>query len=234
MIFLLWFVNLGISIFNAWGCGQSWTESKAIGGVPSFMNWMGAVMAAVGFTWCYSLVIGIAAATIPITDEETGITAPLLDAEGLQVFFDLAYIVIIFPCLGSGLAIMTSSWAAWWRHKSTGNTITAGWNTFANLHNFYTAAEVIPDKWTNVSDYFSGGGGGSSDGDNTKGKLILLLVAIAVLGGIMTTWSIIAYSARSASLKRRFKYMNQTEREAVAAEPTPYWERPGYQRGGHP
>ncbi len=191
------------------------------------MNWMGAVMAAVGFTWCYSILIGVAATNIPITDEDTGISAPLLDQAGLEVFFDLAYLIIIFPCLGSGLAIMTASWGAWWRHKSTGNTINAGWNTYANLHNFYTAIEVVPDKWANVTDYFSGGSSSSSS-DSNKNTLILILVAIAVLGGILTTWSIISYSARSAGMRRRYKYMSDQDRQQEDEGPVPYWEKDGY------
>ena len=111
-----------------------------------------------------------------------------------------------------------------------GNTINAGWNTYANLHNFYTALEVVPDKWANVSDYFGGGGSSSSSSDgDSKGKVILLLVAIAVLGGILTTWSIIAYSARSAAFKRRYKYMDDGLREKYE-NPVPYWEKPGHVR----
>jgi hypothetical protein len=86
MILLLWVLNFGISWFNAWSVGKTWTETKATGGAPHFMSWMGATMAAVGFTWCYAVVIGYGAVSIPITDEETGVAAPLLTMEQGAVF----------------------------------------------------------------------------------------------------------------------------------------------------
>lgn len=55
MVVLIWFLNVVLSAVNAWGCGKSWTETKHAGGLAHFMNWMGAVMSASGFTWCYTI-----------------------------------------------------------------------------------------------------------------------------------------------------------------------------------
>lgn len=204
MIIFFWLLNFVISWFNAWAVGKTWTETKAVGGFIHFMSWMGAVMSAVGFTWCYTVIIGYGAVTIPITDEDTGVSAPLLTMEEAKVFFDLAYLIYVVPLLGSGLAIMTHSWGVFWRRRSLTNGVVAGWNTFANLHNFYQTAKHLPDAFGNVSGFFSGSSSSSSSDD--KGKIILILVAIAVVGGILTTFAIIRTTARNTAMSRRWKY----------------------------
>jgi hypothetical protein len=213
MLVLLWIVNLVISILNAWGVGKTWAETKAVGGPSHFMSWMGAVMAAVGFTWCYMVPLGFVAATVPFTDEASGVSAPLLSMDQLSVFFDLAYLVLIFPLVGSGMAIMTHSWRVFAHDRSLRNGATAGWNTFAQIHNFYSAIEHVPLAMDNVGDFFSG----SSD-DDGKGRLILILVTVAVLGGILTTYLIISRTARSTVRERLWKYesLREDERRASA------------------
>lgn len=114
-------INFAISWFNAWSCGKSWVETRAVGGFAHFLNWCGAIMSASGFTWCYLLVFGFMAANVPVTDEETGISAPLLTMEQVGVFFDLGYLVIIGPILGSGIAIMVNSWRYLWQRRSLAN-----------------------------------------------------------------------------------------------------------------
>lgn len=206
MVFLLVAFNFGISWFNAWACGKTWTESKAVGGGMHFMNWMGAIMSACGFSWCYLLVFGFMAAQVPITNEETGVSAPLLTMEQVTVFFDLGYLVIIGPILGSGLAITVNSWSYFWRRRSLGSGVTAGWNTYAQLHNMYEAIEYAPKAWGNVTDFFS------SDGDrDAKGYIIVLAIA-AVLAGVLTTATIIRYVSKATALKRAMHYREVEER----------------------
>jgi len=206
MIWLLLPLNFGISWFNAWGCGKSWYETKAVGGGAHFMNWMGAIMSACGFTWCYLLVFGFMAAQIPITDEETGVSAPLLTMEQVGVFFDLGYLIIIFPILGSGVAIMVNSWRYYWQRRSLGSGVVAGWNTYANLSNFYHAVHHVPRAWGNVTSFFGGGSSSSSSGGD-KGKAIVAILAVAaVLAGVLTTYTIITYVSKSTALKRHLKY----------------------------
>ena len=217
MIVILWFVNFVISWFNAWATGKSWNETKANGGLMHFMSWMGAIMSAVGFTWCYMVVLGFIAMNVPeaaLSEDVTDPNAMLLSAEQGQVFFDLAYLVIIFPALGSGLAIMTHSWGVFWRRRSFGSGLTAGWNTFANLHNFYHAIEQVPASWGRVGSFFSGG---SNSSDNAKSKLIIVMVVASVLGGILTTWAIVRRTARATARARSFKY-DQMKWEAKNAE----------------
>lgn len=143
-----------------------------------------------------------------------GVCELLLDPVQASVFFDLAYLVIIFPLIGSGLAIMTHSWGVFWRRRSLSNGVTAGWNTYANLANFYHAVEHVPVAIGNVGDFF---GGGSSSSDDDKGKLIVALVAIAVAGGVLTTWAIVRHTARETARERRHRYEMQAEAREAAA-----------------
>lgn len=201
MILVFFFLNLLISIANAWGCGRTWDSTKAKGGGAHFMNWMGATMAASGFTWCYLVVIGFIATNIHHTDKVTKVVKPYLDPVALQAFCDLGYLVIILPILGSGLAITVASWRAVARRRSAGNIAITGWNTFAQVHNMYTAAQAIPGVWERLGGFF----GGKSSSNDGKNKLVIALVAIAVLGGLLTTYAIVQGARRGALLSERLR-----------------------------
>jgi hypothetical protein len=212
LIVFLWVFNFAISWMNAWGVGKSWYETKHMGGGAHFMSWMGAIMAASGFTWCYLLIGGWLGATIPL-EQDDGSMATLLTPDDLQAFFDLGYLVIIFPILGSGLAITAHSWRYFWQRRTFGGGATAGYNTFAQIHNMYNAVQYVPKAWDNVGKLF-GGGGDSKDG---KATLIIILVAVCVLGGVLTTYAIIMSTMRSTARSRRWKYEMKMD-DAKAAE----------------
>jgi hypothetical protein len=193
-IIVVWFVNLAISALNAWGCGKSWNETRYVGGFAHFMNWMGAIMAACGFTWCNMVLLAVVGAHVPI-EQDDGTTQMLLSGETLQAFCELGYLVIIGPILGSGLAITVHSWAVAWRSRRLGDGLTAGWNTFAQVYNTVSALENVPSFASHLGSFFKG------DGDK-KGAIVIALVAIAVLGGVLTTWWIITATARSTAYVR--------------------------------
>src|SRR5689334_11964333 len=50
---LVWVLNFGISVWNAYAVGKVWVEARHENGWHRFMCWMGAIMSATGFTWCY-------------------------------------------------------------------------------------------------------------------------------------------------------------------------------------
>lgn len=208
MLFLLWILNFVISWFNAWGCGKTWNETRAKGGLAHFMNWMGAIMSASGFTWCYLVIMGFAAAYIPCVKDDHGVYVTLLNPPQLQVFFDLGYLVIIGPILGSGLAIMLNSWGYFWRKRTFGSGAVAGYNTFANVYNYYNAARYVPTALDNVLDFFGGSSksSSSSSSNDGKGKLILIMVVVAAIGGILTTYIIVRTTARNTARDRAFRY----------------------------
>lgn len=201
IILLLWIVNFAISGFNAWACGKAWNETKHVGGVAHFMNWMGAIMSAMGFTWCYLLVLGFGGAYIPIIEQDDGSMAPLLDPPMLEAFMQLGYLVIIGPILGSGLAITIQSWAYFWRRRSLGSGAVAGWNTFAQVYNTASALQHVPGAARGVSSFFKG-----SSSDDNKGLIVIVLVAIAVFGGCLTTYWILTKTAKATASARYLKY----------------------------
>lgn len=173
---------------------------KAQGGVAHFMNWMGAVMSACGFTWCYTILLAVSGGSIPIPQED-GSSAPILDPESIQVLLELGYVAIILPVLGSGLAITLQSWAFFWRRRTFGSGAVAGYNTFAQVHNIYSAASTLPGVFRHLGSVFKG-----SSGQNTKNVVLIALVAIALFGGVLTTWVIIRASARRSASARILEY----------------------------
>lgn len=196
-IILIWILNFIISWANAWGCGKTWNESKANGGFPHFMNWMGAIMSACGFTWCYLVIACFLGGNI--THEVNGKMVTWLSMAQVQAVANAGYLVIIVPILGSGLAITIHSWGVFWRRRSFGSGAIAGWNTFAQVYNMYNAASAIPGASRGLGKFW-----GDSD---DKGKLIVLfLVLFAVLGGIMTTYTILTTTARRTAADRALKY----------------------------
>lgn len=204
LIFLLWVLNLGISAFNAWSCDKAWNETKHVGGVAHLMNWAGAIMSAAGFTWCYMLVLGLLGATIPFVEQDDGTMATLFTPQDLSVFFDLGYLVVIGPILGSGLAITLNSWGYFWRKRTLGSGGLAGYNTFAQVYNTYNAIQYVPSAGTNVWKAFT-------DGNDKKNAIIGVMVLIAVAGGILTTYLIITRTAKSTAYNRGMYYDNQKE-----------------------
>lgn len=188
-------LNFAISVFNAWSVGKAWFETKAIGGWPRFMAWMGAVMSACGFTWAYLVLIGIVASALG-----------WLDQEYLNAMFSLGYLAIIIPVLGSGLAIMVNSWVIAWKKRSITNMGIAGWNTFAQAYNTYNAISAIPDSLKSVLGVF--GNSKSGGKDSAKAKLVLILVIVSILGGILTAIAIIRITARGQAEKVRREFVN--------------------------
>lgn len=198
-IVLVWFLNFGISWFNAWVCGKSWNESKHVGGVAHFMNWMGAIMSASGFTWCYTILAVLLGRIIPV-EQADGTYAPAISEAVAQATLQLGYLVVIFPILGSGLAITIQAWAAFWRRRTFGNGAVAAYDTFAMAHNIYGAVRHVPEAGRGVSSFFK------SDGDDKGKGLVLVIVVGALLGGILTTRAILLASARAAAQNRSLKY----------------------------
>lgn len=201
MILLLFVLNLAISIVNAIGCGRSWNESRAAGGMPHFLNWCAAIMAAAGFTWCYLLVVGLAGATVPI-EHDDGTTAPYLTMAQVEVFFDLGYLVIIGPILGSGIVLLLHSWRVAWESRTIADVGVSSYNMLANGYNIYSAIRQVPDASRSVTSFFN------SKDDNGKG-LVLLLVVASVFAGVFTTYLIIRIVARNTAKERSCRLQMQ-------------------------
>jgi hypothetical protein len=101
---------------------------------------------------------------------------------------------------------MVHSWGVFYRRRTIGNAAIGGWNTFANIYNVTSALQYVPEATSGVGDFFFG-----KDKDG-KGW-VLLLVLLALVGGILTTRTIILRTAKATAIDRAHKY----EWEALAA-----------------
>ncbi len=178
---ILLFVNLGISWFNAWSVGRSWADSKAIGGWPRIVTWCAAVMSACGFTYVYLTVLALGAGAFH-----------LLPPQYVRAALELGYVMIILPLIGSGLGITIDSITTAWRRRDMMSIGVAGFNTFAQVHNVYAAATTLPSVLGDLGKTFN-----TDDEDSGPATyLVILLVAFALGGGILTTSAIIRATAR--------------------------------------
>lgn len=205
IIAFIWLLNFGISFWNAWAVGSSWAETKASGGWPRFMAWMGWIMSASGFTWCYLIVLAIGAHELGIPWMIDGQLQSLtLPTRETMVAIQIGYLLIIPGILFSGVAIMLDSWARAWRDRTFSSTGTAAWNTYAQIHNTYEAINGFGDAFTSVAEYFTSSKSASDD-DDDKGAgavlvLMLAIVAAALLGGLLTTSAIVSVAAGRTQL----------------------------------
>lgn len=181
MLFFLVFLNLAISAFNAWSCGRSWATTKHLGGLAHFMNWMGAIMSACGFTWCYTIMLAFGAHELH----------KLNDAY-FQGALELGYVVVIFPILGSGLAITLEAVVYAWRRRTLSSMGIAAWDVFAQAHNMYQAITMLPDVFSHLGKLFD-----AADDEKPMVKLMVAIVVLALCGGILTTCIIIRGTAQA-------------------------------------
>lgn len=186
----IWFLNFGISWLNGRTVGLMWSETKQMGGWTRFMAWMGAIMSASGFTWCYLIVILLGAYYGQPMFLEKG-QEPVLTMKAVKVGFDLGYLIIIPGILFSGFMIWIDSLVRAWRERDLPNIGIASWNTFAQMHNTYRAMSGIPEAFGSVVDFFKGDGDGDSDAKSFLIILLVVIVVVAVISGILTTWAII-------------------------------------------
>lgn len=185
---LILLLNLAISWWNAKAVGNAWVEAKHAGGWHYFMCWMGALMSALGFTWCYLIILVFGA-----------IAFDKITVEAAQAALYLGYILVIPGILFSGLMITIDSWARAYRERSFANVGVAGYNSFAQIYNTYHAVKDVPDAFKHVKSFFSG------DSDDAGKAMVLLLVIVAALSGFITTYVIVSTTAaKDEPMPRQF------------------------------
>ena len=194
-VFLIWLLNFGISIWNAYAVGVAWVETKHAGGWPRVVAWAGAVMSACGFSWCYLIILTYAAYGLE-----------WLDSRHVAAAMYLGYIVLIPGILSSGMVITLDSWARTYRQTTIGNLGRAAWNTYAQIHNTFNAVTDLDRAFGSVIDVLkSSGSGSSSDSDKKKDGvvafiLVFVVVMLALLSGVLTTAVIISRVAGNTPL----------------------------------
>jgi hypothetical protein len=188
LVILVWLLNFGISIWNAYAVGLAWVETKHAGGWPRFMAWMGAIMSASGFSWCYLIILAFAAHGLG-----------WLTLDDVSLMLQVGYILLIPGILFSGMMIMLDSWARVYRTRKITDIGIAAWNTYAQIHNTYHAIRDFDKAFGSVVDSLR------SKGTDRKGGgaalvVVFVLVILALLSGVITTAVIINRVAGSQQL----------------------------------
>lgn len=188
----LFVLNFAISFWNAYVCGKVWAETKSVGGWRHFMTWMGATMSALGFTWCYLLVLAL-----------SGYYFGFLTIAQLGIALKLGYLVLAPGIVFSGLMITIDSWAQAYRNGGVLNYGAAAYNTYAQLHNTMSVVSNYGSALDDVLGAFGGSSSSDSDDDAAKGVAALIiigLVVLALVAGVLTTTLIIKKVSASDSL----------------------------------
>jgi hypothetical protein len=209
IIGFVWALNFAISFWNARSVGVVWVETKQIGGFQRFMTWMGAVMSACGFTWCYLILLLVGAyygQFALIKPDANGSITPLLTLDAVQAGLSLGYLIIIPGILFSGLMIWIDSLVQAWRRRDLPSMGIAAWNTYAQIHNTYSAMRGIPEAVESISKFFFGGRDSRNSGKGALFLVLIFIVVMACISGILTTWGIINHYAGTRPLPQRVNH----------------------------
>lgn len=203
LLFLTLIIDFGISWLNARYVGHYWSESKAIGGSFRVYILAGYIMAIAGFTMVYGYVLLL---ICPFFLQMANV-----DAETIFMFqqlaSDLIYIFCVVTIIPTGFYIWMRSLKNFWERKTLANGLTAGWNTYAQLHNTINATRVLPSALGRVIKTFFG------DKKKKKGNTVIVLCAILVViivifGGYFTASAIMKRADQKydmfADLERRY------------------------------
>lgn len=204
LVVLILAVNLFISYWNAKVVGQMWVETKRVGGWTRFMAYMGWIMSASGFTWCYLIIAGFSTYYIQfafLKADDSGVVDPLITWAHLEAGFSLGYLILIPGILFSGLMIWVDSMVQAYQRRDFASIGRATWNTYAQIHNTYSAMRGAPEAFEKVFDVFLGKGN-SRNGKGKGAMLMLMIVVLAIIAGVLTTWSIVNKYAGTRAVPR--------------------------------
>lgn len=180
-LFLLLALNFVISWSNASYVGRYWSESKQVGG--SFRVYMvtGYIMAIAGFTMVYGyILLLISPYILPLLNvsQETIIAIQTLSA-------DLIYLFCVATIIPTGFYIWIRSLKTFFEEKTLSAGLTAGWNTFAQIHNVVNAAREVPNSLSRIADALLGKGKKKND-KTIIVVLAILIFVVAIFGGYFT------------------------------------------------
>ncbi len=202
LLLLVLVVNFGISWANASYVGRYWSESKEVGG--SFRAYIitGYIMAIAGFTMVYGYILLLVSPIFLQLAEVDTNTILMFE----QLSSDLIYLFCVVTIVPTGFYIWIRSLKNFWEEKTLANGLTAGWNSFAQIHNTVSVARNAPSALGRVAEALFGGKGKKKD--NTLLVLLAIFVLIlAIFGGYFTASSIMKKADREydmfSDLKRK-------------------------------
>lgn len=191
LLVLMLALNFVISWANANYVGRYWSESKAIGGSFRVYIVIGYIMAIAGFTMVYGYILLLIS---PFFMQLANVK-PETILMFQQLASDLIYLFCVVTIIPTGFYIWIRSLQNFWENKTLSNGLTAGWNSYAQIHNTISAARYTPNAINRVADALFGGK------SKKKGNTIIVLLAIfvliiAILGGYFTASTIMKKADR--------------------------------------
>lgn len=192
-------LNVVISVWNCYAVGTAWKDTMAFGGwFEKLLLWSGVIQSGVGFSMPIMLVLGFFASFFLSSGETPMFTLEEAD-QIMQGMFSLWYVLVIFPILGSGLAIWAHSLREAYHRRDFGSIAVAGYNSFAQIHNMVSAAHNLGGAFGDVSELF----GKVLDTKGGKGKdkiilLLIVLVIVAIVAGFMIAFALVRHYAANA------------------------------------
>lgn len=181
-------VNFMISWANANYVGRYWSESKEVGGSFRVYIVVGYIMAIAGFTMVYGYILLLVAPIVLQIAEVDTETILMFE----QLSSDLIYLFCVVTMIPTGFYIWIRSLKDFWEKKSLANGLTAGWNSYAQIHNTISMARNAPSALGRVTKALFGSKG------KKKNNTIIVLLAIFVL--ILAVFS--GYFTASAIMKK--------------------------------
>lgn len=188
-------LNVFISVWNCYAVGSAWKDTMAIGGwFNKLLLWSGVIQSGVGFSMPILIVLTWGTVSFLTTGAHPKLT-PAEGQEMMQAVLSLWYIAIIFPILGSGLAIWAHSLREAYRRRTFGSFAVAGWNSYAQIHNTVSAINGLGGAFGNVGEFFGKAMSGKGDGKGKAAILVILLVILSLVAGFMIAFGLVRYFA---------------------------------------
>lgn len=208
-------LNVLISIWNCYAVGSAWKDTMTLGSTfNKVVLWSAVIQSGVGFSM--PILLGLTFGSMAfLTSGAEPYLSPAEAQEVTMAVMNLWYVAVIFPILGSGLAIWAHSIRVAYQRRDFASIATAGWNSFAQIHNTVSAINNLGGAMGNVGEFFSKAMGGKGD---AKGKLVLLvimLVVISLIAGFMIAFSLVRYFANSTN-SRIEEYASSRRRGSMA------------------
>ena len=184
-------LNFIISWANANYVGRYWSESKEVGGSFRAYIVVGYIMAIAGFTMVYGYILLLISPFVLQLANVNQDTILMFE----QLSSDLIYLFCVVTVIPTGFYIWIRSLKDFWEEKTLSNGLTAGWNSYAQIHNTVSAARNVPSAISRVAETLFGGKG------KKKGNTIIVLLAIfvlilAIFGGYFTASAIMKKADR--------------------------------------
>lgn len=195
-------LNVAISWWNCYAVGTSWKDVMAMGNwFDKTVLWSGAIQSAVGFSMPILLVLAYGSVAV-LTSGQPPYLTPEEGRQFMDGIFSLWYLAVIFPVLGSGLAIWAHSLRVAYQRRDFASIATAGWNSYAQISNTLNAYQHLGGAFNSVGKLFSGALSSKDSGkDAAKAKLAILaiiIVVLAIAAGVIITFTLVRYYMRTS------------------------------------